>query len=756
MASSSQNGQTASSFQSVELFQTNNFDKYDQIYYGYVDASSSDFQPSITLAPQSGQSGPLTVVAQRIRFELLNPASSGLNGLFEYNPNQAVVDTDFSKSAIDRAGQVLNKGALVNQIAVVGQTVYAAGNFSTSNFSNVLSVGSENATSLAAGGLNSEVLALYQNGSMLYFGGNFTNTRQNDTTGLNGVAAYSTTNNKWQALGAGVNGVVSYIVPFSLNITANQPETVLAISGSFTQINAFGSNNSVIAQGIAVWVPSRLNWLQNLGLSTISLQGQLVATSNIPGSSTPLFAGAVSSQQLSASDGVGLTSSSNLNLQQLPVRIQAQSTTPGNQRKRYAPQNGRNITGAVTGLMYSENDLNITILGGHFTAQATNGSTINNLLFANGSNGNTVSGLTGGVDPSSAFLALGALGTTLFAGGQVTGNVNGATVNNIIAFDLSRGAYVSPQPAGLTGTNAAVYAVAPRPSSNDVYVGGNFDSAGSLGCPSVCVYSNDRSQWNSPGTGLTGSVSSLVWVSNTQLILGGNLTVGTNFTGLAKYDANARTYSEFSSSSTPGPVTALCPANSDGSQFWAAGTASNGSAFISRFDGTQWRSIGYLLGTGTVVQGLQVFSLTQNHANSDLLAQNQALLVMGTLNIPNFGNASAALFNGTTFTPFVLSTSNGQGGGSISQAFVQNPQNFFQQGGHKLALGFIVLIGLAIALVLVFLLVVAGIIAERIRRKREGYVPANTNMFGKGSNVDRIPPEHLFGNLSKEPRSPGL
>lgn len=67
--------------------------------------------------------------------------------------------------------------------------------------------------------------------------------------------------------------------------------------------------------------------------------------------------------------------------------------------------------------------------------------------------------------------------------------------------------------------------------------------------------------------------------------------------------------------------------------------------------------------------------------------------------------------------------------------------------GKRLAVGFVVLIGLAIALALIFLLVVAGILAERIRRKREGYMPIQTQMFDKNTNVSRIPPEHLFGSL---------
>ncbi len=73
-----------------------------------------------------------------------------------------------------------------------------------------------------------------------------------------------------------------------------------------------------------------------------------------------------------------------------------------------------------------------------------------------------------------------------------------------------------------------------------------------------------------------------------------------------------------------------------------------------------------------------------------------------------------------------------------------------------MALGFIVLIGLAIALALTFLLVLAGLLLEKHRRKREGYRPAPTNYFEKTTNMGRIPPDQLFSNLAQTGRGPQL
>jgi hypothetical protein len=67
-----------------------------------------------------------------------------------------------------------------------------------------------------------------------------------------------------------------------------------------------------------------------------------------------------------------------------------------------------------------------------------------------------------------------------------------------------------------------------------------------------------------------------------------------------------------------------------------------------------------------------------------------------------------------------------------------------------------VLIGLALSLAIIFLLVVAGILAERYRRRRDGYVPAPQTMpQDKFSNMSRVPPEHLFGGMNPNARPSG-
>jgi hypothetical protein len=60
--------------------------------------------------------------------------------------------------------------------------------------------------------------------------------------------------------------------------------------------------------------------------------------------------------------------------------------------------------------------------------------------------------------------------------------------------------------------------------------------------------------------------------------------------------------------------------------------------------------------------------------------------VLGNVNVPDFGNASAALFNGTAFQPFILTSREDGSQGSIGQMFVRyvpfSPSHFHKHKTH--------------------------------------------------------------------------
>ncbi|KAL8672589.1 MAG: hypothetical protein Q9168_002962 [Polycauliona sp. 1 TL-2023] len=734
-----------------QIAQTNNFDKYDEIYDGPVDVNSDSFRATVTLAPYTQQDKKPLLVAQRVRFAPTN-YTDGLNGLFEFDPASGSMLTDFSKSAFDQAGTNLQPDAVITSLAVVGGISYVGGNFSDTagSFQNIFSITDGNSSSLPNGGLNAQVAAFQIFGNLLYVGGNFTNTATGNISGLNNFAAYDTASRSWLALGSGVRGQVITIVPLQLNITEKQPETCITVNGHFDRLEAFESNPAVSVQGFGVWVPSRQNWLQNLNLTTRTITGKLSTTTNITGSD-PLLAGTISSQGVPGAQGAVSLESKPLRLNSLGVKIQPK---PVASPKRKRAIGGEDVSGVVTGIFRTDGKLNVTVIGGHFSATATNGSTINNLAFIDGSG--VVTGLASGLDEDSVFLALANLDNILYAGGTISGQLDNAEVNGLILYDLASGNYAYPQPPALGGEDVAVNAITRRPKSTQVYVAGNFDTAGSLGCPSVCMF--DNGQWSQPGNGLGGSVAALVWQGNDKLLVGGNMTVNGNSTRLASYDAKNQQWTALDgpSSAIPGPVTALTRANQDVSNFWIAGKSSNGSSFLMKYADSKFQPVGDGGGLGdkTTIKGLSMLQLDNSHDKSDLVGQDMVLLITGSLDVPNFGNASAALYDGKTFIPFILSTS-GNGPGSLSKLFSEKDIDFKSSGG-RMKLGFVVLIGLAIALAVTFLLVVAGILIERYRRRAEGYQPAPTQYFDKTANLGRIPPEDLFGRLGQRGNAPML
>lgn len=670
---------TAATFGSpITLFQSNDYDKYDQVYSGYIQAASSSFRPSITLTPSGqipGNSENFTIVAQRVGFILNNATSTGLNGLFEFDPSQAVINTsDFQNNTIDQAGMKLNDDAEVSAVVTSGSTTFIGGNFSSTSYENIFSISDDGASSLASGGLNGEVITMLLNDTTLYVGGNFSsNAYSTTTTGLSNIAAYDTTQNTWSALGAGVNGKVSSVVPISMNITTNTPETVITLTGDFDQLLAFGNNSSVDVSGFAIWVPSHSNWLQNLNIATMSINGQLTAAVNASGDY--IFAGSLSSTQLGVNGVVSLASG----LSPFPANIKAtQSQSTSTLSKRDTAS--QNVSGVVTGLFYESGSRNVTILGGHFTATSTNGTDVNNLIFIDGANDNTVTGIGSQIDADSTFRALAIRDDMLYAGGSVTGTVSGGKVNGLISYNLKTSTFGSQAPA-LGGGSAIVNDIAVRTKTGDIYVGGSFTQAGSLDCPGVCLFTASASQWNRPGTNLEGTVNTMLWVSDTSLIVGGSLQVNGANTSLATYDTKGQTWATATGADAiPGTVTSLVPATSDISQYWVAGTATNGSAFIMKYDGSNWNMVGSVFESGSVIRGLQMMPLSSNHEDSDLVPSNQVLMLTGAMVLPTFGNVSAVLYNGTTFEPFALTSSTSNAGGSLSQIFSQE-NNFFKSSG---------------------------------------------------------------------------
>lgn len=745
--------------QNLQLYQTNDFDKYDQIYFGTIDAiSTGGFRPTVTMTPLNGQSlQTMTFVAHRIGFVQLNSTTGGLNGLYEHDPALSQVDaTAFAASAFNKFGSSFAADSAVTALATAGDITYISGNFSNTANRNIVALNGRDGNAQALdGGLNGAVESMFLNGTNLFVGGRFTGTQSGGVTGLNNVAVYDTSANRWTTLGGGVNGLVKNVVPVTMNITSTTPEVVLAVTGEFTELSAFGENRAVATDGFGVWVPSQNNWLRNLNIPVEGMWGTLVSSLlNAPGG-LALYGGALSTSKLSASSASTWSNAGGVG--NFGVRIQPKAASASNSStqitKRQTLSETGTISGVIVGAYDTQNGRNKTVLAGHFTATLSSGNPVQNLVIIDNRNNQSVSGLGPEIADNSTFVALAVTENTLYAGGNVTGTVNNARVNGLLSYNLATNAY-NTQPGALTGGNLSVTSIALRPKTSQLYVGGGFTSAGSLGCAAVCMYDTTTSTWNRPGTNLQGIANSLLWTGDNNLIAGGTLRVNeSSTTFLASYNTDRQTWEGFpGASDLPGPVELLTLGSQDGTHIWATGTASNGSVYLMKHRESGWLAAGQTLATGTKIRGMQIFSITGNRPDLDILKGNQVLMLTGSIGIPGFGTASAAIFNGTHFAPHILTTDAGTVAGTVARFMVEHPEQIFtdeSRGG--LPLFGIVLIALAIALGLIMLIVAAGLALDRYRKKRDGYMPAPTSMIDRSSGMQRIPPHELLESLGRGP-----
>ena len=630
--------------------------------------------------PFGGMNGPVNSIAKTSAgtivfggsFDRLGNQSLEVNGLFEFTPQQAVSSTPL----ID-AGLGLDPAAAVNKIVTFGESVYVAGNFSGPQVQNVFVVEHGISKPLAGGGLNGPVTTMFWSPSdnMLFFGGNFTGTANGSTPGLNNLARYSVLDQKWHSLGSGVNGRVESINSLALNISIDKPETILIVNGKFGQILASDGNVSASVAGIGVWVPSRNNWLSNLSiLNQPEFDGVLATSVELPVSAElpqglRLFAGTLSSWILSANGAIELNFNSG-------------KTGFGSFGLNMDTENAAGSDNSVlAGLFYEAGPLNITVVGGTFAARDAHNLAIYNVVFINATDDDSISGMPGFV-PDANVRCLETLDHTLFVGGSFYSPPRGSGGNGLLAFDLVKNAYSEQPPVLGAGDDVVVQVMSVRPNTKHVYVGGFFDNAGSVKCPSLCYYDTSLSQWKRPGSNLGGSVGFMTWTSSDTLVVAGNVTIDGTPVSLATYYAPADQWTPFNElHPLTGTVTAMSPTqlgasgklgwSSDSAGFWVAGQESidSTSAFLKKWNGTVWHSVEDGFGRNSSIQGLQLLSLSKNGSETEFLAANEVLLVFGNMSLPEFGSVSAALFNGTNFIPYVFTKTGSGDPGTLSSVF---------------------------------------------------------------------------------------
>lgn len=599
--------------QSVSLFQTNNNDKYDIVYEGDVDPAGADFRPTITISPDPQQTQAVVkIVAQKVQFRLIGDAkgsaanssnsSSGLNGIYEYDPRNVEISNS-ADSRLQAAGLQLNDNASVVDIVVKDDLTYVAGNFTArdNNFQHffIIDKNSDNLPNVPEGGLGGLVNTMVLVGDLLYVGGSFTGTKAGSSAGMAFIGAYDISKSSWVSLGGGVDGQVTEIVPIRLNLTTGLTDC-LAVSGEFTNVRPNNNaNNTVSADGFAIWVPSKTQWLETMKTEDISITGLLSAV--VKSANDYIYAGSVQSNTVSSSGLVYLLDDNDkIDVAQSSLAF---AGSPGSGLRKRAVVS-QNITGVVTGIFFKEGGKNLTVLGGRFEANGKNGP-VRDLAFIDGNSAaGDVTGPSSEFDAQSTILALHILDRQLYVGGSLEGT-NG--ISGIAIWDMDKMRLADNQPQPLVGDNVTVHQISHRPDSKDVFVAGDFNSAGSLTCANLCIYQSEVRQWRGASPDTPGTINVMRWAGKTHLIVGGDMRFNGTRTYIALFDAEAGRYSAVNGdiSTIPGPVVNIALDSESSNSFFISGTSSrDGSPYLMKLNNGRF----VLLGMQNLNQAVVVYA----------------------------------------------------------------------------------------------------------------------------------------------------
>ncbi len=90
-------------------------------------------------------------------------------------------------------------------------------------------------------------------------------------------------------------------------------------------------------------------------------------------------------------------------------------------------------------------------------------------------------------------------------------------------------------------------------------------------------------------------------------------------------------------------------------------------------------SAGSTLESATEVSQLTMVPLQNTHASNGIIEPDRVLMISGTLSDSSFGNASSALFDGASFVPYVVSTSQSGSPGTVAGLFHSFASFSFEQ-----------------------------------------------------------------------------
>lgn len=406
-------------------------------------------------------------------------------------------------------------------MAFVGNNLYIAGSFTNVNGVAATGLAKWDGANWSSVGLSGSLYGLAVSGNNLYVAGGFTNATADGSVATN-IASWD--GSAWHALGGGLG------IPGGVQVASIVIQNGLVYAGGL-----FSNSGSIAVTNIAVWNGS--TWSPVGGTVNGTVYSLASNGNNIIAGGLFSQAGTTSANGIAQWNGSSWSSfGSGVSSPNYVFRLAVFNSTiyasgVFNSIGGVAATNvaywtgstwsplGTGVSGAVTRVFSNVTNLYV---GGSFGLA---GGKIANLIASwDGANWGTIgsSGRMNGVNIS--VLALASDGTNLFAGGNFVGA--GQTNANFIGrFD---GANWYPLGSGIapyvTGTTIRALAL----SSNGLYVGGEFSSAGGVSTADMALWNGTN--WSALGSGPGGVVASIL-VRTDGVYAAGAPRNGANYSG---------------------------------------------------------------------------------------------------------------------------------------------------------------------------------------------------------------------------------
>ncbi|KAG7446426.1 uncharacterized protein BT62DRAFT_931867 [Guyanagaster necrorhizus] len=673
-------------------------------------------------------------------------------------PNSTETSLDGVGFGIDTAvgsiSSLTSSNSAIVTVAHHTSGLFVGGNFTLSSGSasgarNIAVYRNSELLGLNGGGLNGPVTAFVLVENTLYVGGSFDDTTATTATGLSSIAAYDVQTDEWSRLGGGVNGKVT-----SLGYSDGQ----VLVAGEFTEVMSSLGVSGTSAGGFAVWDIAKLSWVNSGGF----IVGDLSFVGNGTGSQQFISGNVAASQRYGASGMVFLQNSDSDTPAVTPLSVEldsnvnnaSSSSSMASKRRRehhsraspwmpyvalsrfWSRQSSSSVRvtslptpisasapSVLAGAFWtnSTSSVEVAIIGGNFSF--TNGGTEAFAVAIYDADSGSLNRLNGSQINGTVRTLL-VDGDVLYIGGQFTisaTSVNGFAIYNLVSQEWDISGLQSFQAD--SGSTVTVYSITTSAfKDNTIIVAGSFAQAGSLPCQGICSMDTTSKQWNILGEGIQGEVSSVSYAGDNEelLVAAGSIALSDNT------EANVALFS-FSNSSwatvgsgddIPGPVTALEVNSANSSSIFAAGKTSDGASFLTFWNGQTWNTLSSTFESTTIVTQLIMVPLQDTHASSGVIESDRMLMISGSLDDPSFGNASSALYDGQSYIPYIVSSSNTGSTGAVAALFHSFASFNFTQH-HFLATGVVILISIAIAAGVVFLLALIGILWTLFSRRDE-------------------------------------